>query len=314
MDWNWFFSSLSQSSAAIVGIFGAFIITKILSNQASYSEKVNKSKDTLAKCRRVVDSAEGLYFNWYNKHTNNRQFEKLDELLETEEHLSAEQYYDKLIFSPFSPREEILEKIEALITVNIKRKEKEREELRQRAAAYQKYNPGFAYAEPAVMKLPNLSNLNMDLIDNLQKERDAIDSIVRDARHHIRLASNMLDSIKGNPESSPQITYALVLVTFLFFIGVIYPLSFMPANPGGNFNLTFSAFFTLLFTIKGAFLAALSIIFGAVLVMFFWLNITLIHPNKTIQELEKYKNISSYSDYFSIMERNERLGAASHDG
>lgn len=314
MDWNWFFSSLSQSSAAIVGIFGAFIITKILSNQASYSEKINKCRDTLTKCKRVVDSAEGLYFNWYNRHTNSRQFEKLDELLETEEYLSPKQYYDQLDFSSFSSREEILQKIEEFLSANKKRKEQEREEARQRAAIYQKHNLGLGYLEAAPMRLANFSPLSVGLGDNLQKEREAIDNIVRDARHHMRLASNMLDSIKGNPESSPQITYALALVTMLFFIGVIYPLSFMPANPEGSFNLSLSAFFTVLFTIKGAFLAALSAIFGAVLVMFFWLNISLIHSSETIQELEKYKTISSYSDYFSIMEENERLGAAIHDG
>ncbi|MFJ5472563.1 hypothetical protein, partial [Pectobacterium carotovorum] len=77
MDWNWFFSSLSQSSAAIVGIFGAFIITKILSNQTNYSEKINKCKDILTKCKRVVESADDLYINWYNEQTNNRQCEKL---------------------------------------------------------------------------------------------------------------------------------------------------------------------------------------------------------------------------------------------
>lgn len=313
MDWNWFFSSLSQSSAAIVGIFGAFIITKILSNQASYSEKINKCRDTLTKCRRVVDSAGGLYFNWYNKHTNNREFEKLGELLKTEEYLSPEQYYDQLNFSSFSSREEILQEIEKLLSANKKQKEKEREESRKRAEAYRKHNPGLGYLESKTMRLANFSPLNADLSNNLQKERDAIDNIVRDARHHMRLASNMLDSIKGNPESSPQITYALALVTMLFFIGVIYPLSFMPANPEGNFNLSLSAFFTLLFTIKGAFLAALSAIFGAVLVMFFWLNISLIYPSETIQELEKYKIISTYSDYFSIMDENERLGAAIHE-
>lgn len=314
MDWNWFFSSLSQSSAAIVGIFGAFIITKILSNQASYSEKVNKCRNTLTQCRRVVDSAEGLYFEWYNKHTNKKQYHELSELFEADEYLTPEQYYDQLKFSSFSPRNETLQKIESIIKNNKVQQEKEREALRQRAASHQQYRPGFAYIEPAHVKFSNLPHLNMGLDNNLQKEREAIDSIIRDARHHIRLASNMLDSVKGNPESSPQITYALALVTILFFIGVIYPLSFMPTNPEGNFNLSFSAFFTLLLTIKGAFLAALSLIFGAVLILFFWLNKTLKHPEGTIQNLESYTHITSYSEYFSIMDENERLGAASHDG
>ena len=39
MDWNWFFSSFAQSSAAIVGIFGAFLITKILNKLGGNYEK-----------------------------------------------------------------------------------------------------------------------------------------------------------------------------------------------------------------------------------------------------------------------------------
>jgi hypothetical protein len=35
-DWNWFFSSVAQFAAAIVGIFGAFIVTKTLANQSAF--------------------------------------------------------------------------------------------------------------------------------------------------------------------------------------------------------------------------------------------------------------------------------------
>lgn len=51
-DWNWFFSSLSQSAAAIVGIFGAFIITKIFSNQTAFSEKTAKLNNYLIEAKK----------------------------------------------------------------------------------------------------------------------------------------------------------------------------------------------------------------------------------------------------------------------
>lgn len=314
MDWNWFFSSLSQSAAAIVGIFGAFIITKILSNQATFSEKVNKCRDTLTKCKRIVDSADDLYFNWYNKHTNNRQYEELKELFEDENYLSPEQYYDQLHFSVFTPREVVIENIKQAIEKNKEEVEKKREAFRRRVAAHQRQNSGFAYAEAVHSKMPSISSLNLDMITKLQKERDAIDTVVRDARHHMRIASDMLDTVKGNPESSPQITYALILVTTLFFIGVIYPLSFLPASPEGDFNLSFSAFIPLLFTLKGAFLASISAIFGAILIMFFWLNAKLKHSKEIVKELELLTHIGAYSKSFSTMDKNEHLGAASHDG
>lgn len=37
-DWNVFYSSLAQSTAAFVGLLGAFIITKIINNEQQFNE------------------------------------------------------------------------------------------------------------------------------------------------------------------------------------------------------------------------------------------------------------------------------------
>lgn len=37
-DWNWFFTSISQSAAAIVGLLGGFIINKILSRETEFEQ------------------------------------------------------------------------------------------------------------------------------------------------------------------------------------------------------------------------------------------------------------------------------------
>jgi hypothetical protein len=42
MNEYWFFSALAQSTAAIVGIFSAFIITKMISNQSKFNENLSK--------------------------------------------------------------------------------------------------------------------------------------------------------------------------------------------------------------------------------------------------------------------------------
>src|SRR5712664_631258 len=80
MDCNWFFSSLSQSAAAIVGIFGAFIITKILSNQAAFSEKRSHLKELIARANKIVDDANAPAFAWYNKQTTLRELDRIDDL------------------------------------------------------------------------------------------------------------------------------------------------------------------------------------------------------------------------------------------
>jgi len=308
MDWNWFFSSLSQSSAAIVGIFGAFIITKILSNQATYSEKTNRYRDVLTKCERVVDNANDLHINWYNKRKTEDALEMLEEKLDKNNTLTSEQLYDELNFSIYMERKKAINIIELFIENRNKKIEKENEEFRNRAAAYSKNNSGFAYAKLDPVKIPKL-NSNINIYSQIQNKKESINLVVRDARHHARLAGDMLDGIRGNPESSQQITYALMLVTTLFFSGVIYPLSFLPTPPSGEFHLSFGAFIPMLFSIKGAFLAAVSVVFSAVLVMFFLLNLHLKYSEEVINYLEKYTHIGAYSEYFSIMESNMKARA-----
>ena len=124
MDWNWFYSSLAQSAAAIVGIFGAFIITKILSNQATFSQKANRCREVLTQCQRVVDAASNLSINWYNKHTNSGELRRVQDLLEDSEELTPQQYYDKLHFSMYYPRTKTLSPIERAIDGHRAKKER----------------------------------------------------------------------------------------------------------------------------------------------------------------------------------------------
>ena len=81
-DWNWFFSSVAQSAAAIVGIFGAFIVTKILANQSAYAEKSRRIQELITLGEKLVDATNRLSFEWYHKHDSAREIEDLEKLLE----------------------------------------------------------------------------------------------------------------------------------------------------------------------------------------------------------------------------------------
>lgn len=305
MDWNWFFSSFAQSSAAIVGIYGAFLITKILNNQALFIQKNNKAQDILVDCRRVMDLSKNRYFDWYNKHTNSREYEKLIKMLKGGENLSAIEFYSKLNFSTFSPKNEIVENINIKINGYKEEKRKKEEELRQLAAMNSQRNSMYASMKPVHTEL--ISPMNIDLIKELRRERELIESTLGDVRHHIRMAQNMMDDISDNPESSTLITKMLIFVGLLFFFGVVYPLSFLPVNTGEEIKLYFN-FDTIIFhiiSIKGAFLLLLSFLFSSILITFFLLNIKLKYSNKLISELLECQKLSSYSIYFAIMEENE---------
>jgi len=60
MDWNWFFSAVAQSMAAIVGLIGAFVTTKILSKESLFKKRQNTALDFTQKSLslRTVYSAD----------------------------------------------------------------------------------------------------------------------------------------------------------------------------------------------------------------------------------------------------------------
>jgi cytosine/uracil/thiamine/allantoin permease len=53
MDWNWFFSSLAQSVAALVGIFAAFVITKIINNQSDFARKATRIREIISTSEKL---------------------------------------------------------------------------------------------------------------------------------------------------------------------------------------------------------------------------------------------------------------------
>lgn len=309
IDWNWFFSSLAQSSAAIVGILGAFLITRILNNQAIFLQKKIKCQEILIDCQKVVDESNDRYFFWYNKHINEREFDKLKDLLDDQEgYLSPQEYYEQLNFSIFSSYQEIKGKIEIEINTHKAAKEKEKNEFLERAKKHSENNPRYTYAEIVHEKI-NIPKFNNFLQSDLVKEFDLISTCLRNAKHQMRTASNMLRDIEKNPESSKLVNGMLLFISFLFFFGVIYPLSFLPVNTDYDINLTYDIDVILfhIFSIKGLFLSILAVVFYSALIAFFIINQSLKYSSNIIEELERFKHLSEYSTYFSIMEENEKL-------
>lgn len=302
MDWNWYFSSLAQSAAAIVGIFGAFIVSKILSNDSVFRQKTILAKELVVGAKKVLDDANDLYFSWFIKHTNEGAFDDAKELIDNDIY-DAEQIYDECSFSVYSKREEIVAQICKMVDDRLSQVKKKEEELQCKLKA----QPGLAIIEPVHRPLPKM--LNPNLLNELNKERDSIDRVIRDARHQIRLITNHLDNVQGNPESSLQISYTLILIVLLFFSGVIYPLSFLPLPVDAHIELSLASFFPLLFSLKGALLATISAIFSTVVAIFFYMNLKMKYPNNVVESLQHFADISSYSEYFHIMELNTKASS-----
>ena len=115
MDWNWYFSALAQSCAAIVGIFAAFIITKIVNNQIEFKRKLSEIESHLINSLHIKDKIDNRYIEWYNNQIRNEQEMELIELVTTEESDDPSFYYNKLNFSIYDNKQLVLDFIKTKI-------------------------------------------------------------------------------------------------------------------------------------------------------------------------------------------------------
>ncbi|MBB9531133.1 hypothetical protein FSJ75_021715 [Escherichia coli] len=142
------------------------------------------------------------------------------------------------------------------------------------------------------------------LSNDVQEEFELIDAL------KVRILANINDIIYVHDEIVKEkygknlITISIVASSLLFILGVIYPLSFIPKAIGEDINITFMAFFDVLFSIKGFFLSLLAIVFLSLMLAFLYINITLRFESEVISELEFYMNISAYSEYFGNEYKN----------
>lgn len=338
-DWNWFFSSLSQSAAAIVGIFGAFIITKIFTNQTVFHEKKAKSRDLLIQAQKISDTANSFNIEWYNKYYNRPEyrdfhdhleecFPKCEEVQEVTEKL-LDDYIESKQFSMFSEKDEIKGELRfiALSVFKDNQKKREQRELEvkeiiklkesmknnSRAGFFGNTNLGAMVGMPS---MPSMAHIGMPGYgrpfystygelgeapwEKITELREEFSAIYRDAEHHARLASEHLASIKGDPESPNQISYALILVLFIFFVGVIYPLSFMPATGAPKLGFSWGLISEYVFSFKGFLLGLISFAFTVIVALFFKTHINMKYPKAEVGEIEELTRVEHYCDYFKF--------------
>lgn len=303
-DWNWFFSSVAQSAAAIVGIFGAFIVTKILANQAAFAEKSLRIQELITLGQKLAEASGRLSFDWYHRNDSADELEKLERLLEDDDSQPPEALYEKLRFSPYIPRADAIVTIARAKSRREERIEREREETRRELE--QASSRGFSgIASPMDSGLlRGIGSPRLHMGPQLDKEREEIDSLYTEARHHVRLVSDFHAIVSPNPESSLVITASLVLILTLFFAGVIYPLSFMPLPTDWKPALSLAEIPSFIFSLRGTLLLVVSLLFTTMLAMFFVMNIRLKYPADKLERLEHFKHLSAYSQYFANREAN----------
>src|SRR5258706_12907502 len=101
MDWNWFFSSLAQATAAIAGIFAAFIITKIINLQSEFKRKEAKMKALRVSSENYRDALKNRRWKWYCGVKTELALKKIDHLLERGARGTPDEFLRKVKFPKF---------------------------------------------------------------------------------------------------------------------------------------------------------------------------------------------------------------------
>jgi hypothetical protein len=333
-DWNWFFSSLSQSAAAIVGIFGAFIITKIFSNQTAFSEKSTQLKQYLIQAKKISDDANSCDIDWHNKHYNDPEYRKFADYLDgrfpanesieviTDEIM--EEFINNNSFSQYSEKEDIKKELMhiAMKLFESNLASREAEEAANEAESLIKNNPLVKHLGSADLLIgvrnyndfinpkpqPILSSYEPIYKTNweaVKRERENLEKSYLEAKHHSRLVADLLKSTDGNPESPRQISAALTLVLFIFFIGVIYPLSFMPAISAPEISFSIETLLQHIISFKGVLLGIITTAFTIIVMVFYTTNSRMKYSQQDLDELRKLTNAKNYCAHFKFTNDND---------
>lgn len=291
MNWSIFFSSLSTASGVIVGIFAAFLITKIVNDQARFNQNKAKLCELINTSNSLKNEAENRYFSWYNKRTKERALDDIEEHYHDKHKiLEAEEYYNNFMFSPFQSKKDALKAIE------IKRNEFIQIEKEER----QKLGPSMSLVTP-----PNIHVTRMRLNEEMTEEREFIDRLLVKVRLQTNINRDLLSTFNNEKESSKLVAYSIGASLLLFYAGVIYPISFLPLAPGTKIILSVRAFWDILFSLKGVLISLVSLIFTGLMATFFIVNHRLKHDRSKITSLRDLCHIKNYSQYFENYEINK---------
>lgn len=336
MDWNVFFSTVSQTCGAVVGIFSAFLITKIIADQSQFSEIKKRVGDNVSESERLKTRIDSLDLKDVNEsHLSALKRDLAKRLAKEETMHSAEHYYNQSEHPKYASRQEVVDIIQAAIDSEMKERKKREE------AEAKRIKEAEIQAEIDKLKretisagcehFGNLFNnkaeqgwasrlLNMDrtIIEPvpyvafstqeqiyMAKQKQSMDDLIEDALHQSKLNQRLLADLDGTDRAHNLISSSLLVVLALFFIGVIYPLSFLPLIPNAEINLSVAAFWDILFSLKGGMLSVLSVSFTWLILKFWLFNRNLRLTKEELLNLAKFSKVEGFSEYLKNYEEHK---------
>ena len=291
MDWNWFFSALAQSVAALVAILGGFIFNRLLNDKDKLDlekQLVNRKVNDSIRLRQDVNDLQLAKFRTSSRHQalyyieiqlQNNDFEStVDEL-----------YY--LVEGPFLDEKLTKKGIQNLLLNNKNAK---------------KLN--FVYLDPLnptspkknlYQKHDEISHLNEIKLNEIKRK-------FREIKSNIREIKDLLKEL-SEERKNLDVNFLLLSMFFMFVIGVIYPLGLMPIEQN-ELNIVISKELILknLFTFKSLLLISILLAFSMVMLWIKRKLKSLSHDDNVYLKLNEYTDIDYYSELLLGLDNNSK--------
>lgn len=286
MDWNVFYSSLSQCAAGLIGIIAAFIISKILSENEKQEYLADKYEGLLIEYETILQKISIRNFHWCDR-VEIRYSRKVQEEIEAGNFARLND--DEKLTLLYSIKPNLYRTEDCLTELN---------------AQIEKYTPkitslpggiSFRNNYPVIDIVPpgtwDRLNEEQEFIDQLQIESKILISKFRKFNRDLEHTNANLRPLKS--------TISVLGIGFLFT--VIYPLHFLPIRENVVPVISFSLYNIAqqLFSVKGFFLFILGLV---VLVIFGYFISVIRKLQNTISGIlidEAKMDIKSYSPYYN---------------
>lgn len=203
-DWNWFFTSISQSAAAIVGFLGGFIISKMLNRETDVNNNtmlIDQLEQKVADQKRKISIRD---FEWYNNQVRIAVMEsrEYDELVHSgKAEAGTEELYTAMRFSPYDSEKRFWTCTETTVRP------------KNRGISVFLKNLKFESAVLSGQKESKQEN-----------ERKLLDTAFVSTKALIDEIEKALPKISNFPKEDSLIKRTLYAVTIMFLAGVIFPL------------------------------------------------------------------------------------------
>lgn len=293
MDWNSFFSTVSQASASMIGVLLAFLVSRIISESSDYDRLEYDGQALIDESVDLMTRIQSMDFDWHDTRIYEEHiFDEVRTVLVSLDNTSDEVKIDFLkkelprIYYP----EKFIRRLNIKINAVIKASQ---QSVRQSSTAIG--INAFQISRSSEFKLPNPM-----LWQRLREFEDGFEDITFRVQSVIRRHKSLRRALQRNIVDMNGLSRSLLLLTPVVLLTVIYPLHFLPVPTGHVPSMTtnYAVIRDLVLSIKGFFLIVLSFLSVGLLVFlsFFCRRHVSVYHTRIRAINECYSQASWYSD------------------